>query len=298
MFCLPFFLANAIGFAAAQTSSASAIASQYSLSTSTKLPMPTKTMASSSATSFVKASWAATGVDGAPNMAFVPDPFPTATASPVLRVTYPSGSYSHPNTAGAQFYSHWEAPSGTKWHSMLLSYEVAFDSGFTWVKGGKLPGLRGGTDTADCSGGHIANGSNCFSSRLMWRTNGAGEVYAYFLLPEGLCNDPDFICNADNYGTSIDRGSFSWNSGEWSKVTLLVRLNNPVDNANGQVTLYHDDVEALHESNLQYRNSSVVDIGGLFFSTFFGRSTSDWAPPSDMHAYFRNFEMWAASVAV
>ena len=27
---------------------------------------------------------------------------------------------------------------------MMVSYEVAFDAVFDWVKGGKLPGLRGG----------------------------------------------------------------------------------------------------------------------------------------------------------
>jgi hypothetical protein len=58
---------------------------------------------------------------------------------------------------------------------MIISYEVAFDSGFDWVKGGKLPGLRGGPDPNNCSGGNQANGTNCFSSRLMWRTDGAGE---------------------------------------------------------------------------------------------------------------------------
>ena len=39
---------------------------------------------------------------------------------------------------GAGFYSVWNS---TRFESMILSYEVAFDKDFDWVKGGKLPGL-------------------------------------------------------------------------------------------------------------------------------------------------------------
>ena len=41
--------------------------------------------------------------------------------------------------------------------------------------GGKLPGLRGGPDTHGCSGGNETDGTTCFSTRLMWRSGGAGE---------------------------------------------------------------------------------------------------------------------------
>jgi hypothetical protein len=58
---------------------------------------------------------------------------------------------------------------------MLLSYEIAFEAGFDWVKGGKLPGLRGGLNSTGCSGGNQANGQDCFSFRVMWRENGSGE---------------------------------------------------------------------------------------------------------------------------
>lgn len=42
-------------------------------------------------------------------------------------------------------------------------------------RGGKLPGLRGGPDARGCSGGSASDGEHCFSTRLMWRTSGAGE---------------------------------------------------------------------------------------------------------------------------
>ena len=174
--------------------SPAALASMYGLTTSTTLTAPTSTMSPSDATSYLASNWGLSGgkiQNGGSNLAFVDNPFPdnsttssvdfdsNSTASPVLQVTYPAGSYSH-DTGGAQFYALLgNASNGTDtgggWGSMLLTYEVAFDADFDWVKGGKLPGLRGGKDEYGCSGGQAANGTNCFSSRMMWRTDGDGE---------------------------------------------------------------------------------------------------------------------------
>jgi hypothetical protein len=68
----------------------------------------------------------------------------------------------------------------------------------------------------------------------MWRTDGAGEVYAYIPTPNNLCSDSNIICN-DDFGVSISRGSFTFVSGAWNLVTLLVQLNSPGDIANGVV---------------------------------------------------------------
>ena len=167
------------------TTPAASVASQYSLSTSTTLPFPQATLKNSSTNSFIVSNWGLSKgriQNGASNLAFVDDPFPNAPApgsvanssAPVLQVQYPAGSFQDNNVGGAQFYAMWNS-SGSPFQSMLVSYEVAFDSGFDWVKGGKLPGLRGGPDPNNCSGGNQANGTNCFSSRLMWRPDGDGE---------------------------------------------------------------------------------------------------------------------------
>lgn len=176
--------------AASQAISPSAIASQYALTTSTSLPAPTATLSSSDTQMFLKSSWSLSNgriIDGGANLAFVSDPFPNNSSSsanssvPVLQVTYPAGSYSH-DTGGAQLYALWNASHGSAFNSMLLAYEVAFDADWDWVKGGKLPGLRGGPDIDGCDGGLAANGSSCFSSRVMWRTDGEGEGIFLWLL--------------------------------------------------------------------------------------------------------------------
>ncbi|KAF8172083.1 hypothetical protein BJ912DRAFT_994396, partial [Pholiota molesta] len=57
--------------------------------------------------------------------------------------------------------------------NVTLQYSVFFPADFDWVLAGKLPGLYGGH--TGCSGGNAAR--TCFSTRLMWRQEGAGELY-------------------------------------------------------------------------------------------------------------------------
>jgi len=284
---------------------AQSLAAQFSLTTSTSIPFPTATQSSSDTQSFIVSNWSLSKgriENGPDELAFVQDPFPNSTnigvtpsndSGPVLQVTYPQGSFS-PDDGGAQLYSLWNTSDGSVFQSMIVTYEVAFDGGFDWVKGGKLPGLRGGPVVNGCDGGKQPNGSDCFSTRLMWRTNGAGEVYAYIPSPNGLCKENDIICNND-FGISIDRSSFSFTGGQWNRITLLVQLNNPPDIANGNLMMYYNDVQAIKQQNLQFRSSTVINAGGMFFSTFFGGNDSSWATPNTVHSYFRNIELWGSS---
>lgn len=174
--------------AASRLTAAEDVAAQYSLTTSTQIPFPTTTLSSSDAQTFIETlsnGWSLSKgqIQNNPgNTAFVTDPFPNSpipglasinNSGPVLQVTYPQGSLH--DDGGTQLYSLWNTTDGSSFNSMLLSYELAFDEGFNWVKGGKLPGLRGGPDPDGCSGGNEPNGTDCFSTRLMWRKNGAGE---------------------------------------------------------------------------------------------------------------------------
>ena len=160
------------------------IASQYSLSTSTSLPFPSATQSNSDTQTTLVDKWSLSKgriQQGTDNILFVSDPFPSyrlpnstafpSPSGPVLRVTYPKGG-SGSKDSGTQFYSLWNA-TGNPFSTALLTYEVAFDSAFDWVKGGKLPGLRGGQENA-CDGGSASDGT-CFSTRIMWRTSGSGE---------------------------------------------------------------------------------------------------------------------------
>lgn len=195
----------------------------------------------------------------------------------VLRVTYPQGTASGradgdgSPRGGAQVYLPLRQAPPTALH---LRYLVRFPAGFDFVKGGKLPGLYGGSVT---SGGHIPNGENGFSTRFMWRAGGAGEVYAY--LP-----------NSRLHGTSLGRGSWTWPTGRWTCVEQAVRLNTP-GRSDGSIVVWVDGHEALAMSEVTFRSTRRLLIDGLFFSTFFGGGDSSWATPRRQQVDFAAFEV-------
>ncbi|KAJ6499909.1 polysaccharide lyase family 14 protein [Mycena vitilis] len=304
MFLLNFVVLAVLSLVAADSATPESVAAQFSLTTSTTLPFPTATASSSDAQALLSSGWGLSNArvqNGGSDLAFVDDPFPnnpapgatSSSSGPVLEVTYPAGSFSG-STGGAQFVNLWNTTETGGFQSMMLTYEVAFDKNFDWVKGGKLPGLRGGKSVIGCSGGNESTGLDCFSSRIMWRTNGQGEAYAYIPTPNNLCSEKSVICN-DDFGVSLSRGSFTFSSSQWNRVTLLVQLNNPVDVANGNIAVYFNNVQAFAQQDLQIRASDSVTAGGLYFSTFFGGSDSSWSTPDTTHTYFRNMELWGSN---
>jgi hypothetical protein len=196
-----------------------------------------------------------------------------------LTVDYPPSSASaraanadsEVSTGGAQLYL---VLAGGPVDSAYLRYYVRFPTGFQFVKGGKLPGLYGGKVT---SGQHIPDGTNGLSKRYMWRTAGAGEVYAY--LP-----------TSQVHGTSLGRGNWSWPTGDWACVEQHVELNNP-HSADGKITVWLNGKQVLVQDNLTFRTTSSLKINGLFFSTFFGGGDSTWATPVDQHVDFAAFSI-------
>lgn len=198
--------------------------------------------------------------------------------STFLRVRYPSNSSSNQsaredgtNEGGAQAYLQAAASD-----HLFLRYRLRLPAGFDFVKGGKLPGLYGGTMT---SGGNIPDGTDGFSTRYMWRSQGAGEVYAY--LP-----------TSEEHGTSLGRGSWTWPTSRWTCVEQEVRLNDP-GKSNGSVRVLLDGKPVLQEGALTYRSTSSLQIDGLFFSTFFGGGDSTWATPRTQYADFADVKVSA-----
>lgn len=194
-----------------------------------------------------------------------------AIAGGVLTVKYPAGS-SAPSAGapygGAQICEPFTSGPRT---SATLTYQVRFPVGFQWVKGGKLPGLYGGVEPFS---GEKHN-DNGWSLRLMWRTSGAGEIYAY-------------IAGKTGYGLSIDRGGVTWLAdGQWHTVSLHVALNTP-GNADGSASLSVDGVTGINSTGMTI-TSTNTQIGGIFFSTFYGGHDASWAPSAPMSVDFSNF---------
>ncbi|KAJ9099242.1 hypothetical protein QFC21_004122 [Naganishia friedmannii] len=210
----------------------------------------------------------------------------------VLAVEYPAGSYSHA-TGGAQFITAFPNMTSPGPSAMLLTYSVYFPADYNFVHGGKLAGLRGG-DPAGCAGGEKTDGTTCFSARLMWRDDGAGEVYAY--LPEKInnfCNQANVICDPE-YGISLGRGKFTFERGAWNDLALYVQLNDPPSAKNGIIQLYHNGNKTIEFNNLVLRTSTgIPSVSGNMFSTFFGGSDTTWSTPTTQFTYYKDMRMFA-----
>lgn len=227
---------------------------------------------------------------------------PTAGSAPdgsnALIASYPAGTVKLASGQGYSFYSSGDKAGiniqGAK--EVMFSYSVYFQEGFQFVKGGKLPGLYGGTsfETAkSCSGGRQDGRNDCFSARLMWRTDGAGEIYNY--LPSAAytgsyCSTPPFSKCDPAYGESIGRGAFTFPTGQW--VTLAMRLKmNDANVANGEQELFVNGKSVIRLTDLMISVNSETKIYGIMAQTFFGGSDSSWASPIDQSAYFKDWSL-------
>jgi len=285
---------------------ADSLAASYSLTTSSVLAFPNSTLSTNDANNFITSKWGLSKgqIQHLPqDLSFVRDPFPDSqipsdtssgangSMGPVLKINYPASGFSA-ESSGVQFISLFNGSQ--PFQTMLLTYDVAFDKGFNWTKGGKLPGIRGGKHANGCFGGNLPNGTDCFSIRLDWRPDGEGEANAFIPDPGNFCNATGVHCTS-GAGISIAPSAFSFQSGGWNRVSILVRLNDPPSASNGDFSVYFNDVSAISQNNLQFRTSNDVNATGLVFSTFFGGDDSSWAPPTDQHTFFRNIQMWGGS---
>ncbi|MDG4576623.1 MAG: hypothetical protein P9C36_12535 [Defluviicoccus sp.] len=208
-----------------------------------------------------------------------------ALAGPIpvaLHVRYPEGSINPGSkdtpAGGAQFY----APllAGSEATAACLGYRVRFEDGFAFARGGKLPGLFGseGAPVTTASGCRPVHDQAGFSARLMWRSGGRGEVYAYTQNKTARC------------GESLGRGNWTYATGPWIAIEEEVILNTP-GHDDGRVRVWIDGRLVLDQGGLVYRSGPAVHIQGLFFSTFFGGKKPDWASPRDQGTDFADFRL-------
>ncbi len=96
--------------------------------------------------------------------------------SRMLKIKYPENLYGSA-LSGAT----WVMKFPKKYEQLSLEYKVMFKQGFLYNReglfGGKLPGLMGGETI---SGGATADGTNGWTSRLMWGQMGRGLGYLYY----------------------------------------------------------------------------------------------------------------------
>jgi hypothetical protein len=135
-----------------------------------------------------------------------------------------------------------------------LSYDLYFEPGFDFAKGGKLPGLAAAAFDSGCTeDGNAKRQPSNWSERLMWRANGRLQLYSYDQSrPSGSCgiektideaaSDPQF----ELPGTIPSDDKFRLRGGVWYSIRLSVRVND------------NESVKYLTDSS----GKSIVDADG------------------------------------
>jgi len=206
----------------------------------------------------------------------VDDAHPRPGSPQALKVLYPKGAVG-PAEGGAQ--AALRLPPRQEY---FASYWVRFGEGFSWgdeYHGGKLPGL-GATELS--SGGMASDGTDGFTARLMWRKNGKAVLYLYHMdKPHQWGEDFAFVYP--------DGEPVVFAPGQWYQVTLRTRINTD-QNADGLVEAWIDQKPVLKLENLRFvTNGDLVDT--LYFSTFHGGNTPEWAPLNDSVIHFDDFKV-------
>jgi len=177
-----------------------------------------------------------------------------------LRVTYAAGVYG-PDAGGVQFL----IPLSSSFDELYLSYRVRFASDFDFVRGGKLPGLVGGTHPTGC-----VTDTAGFSARMMWRPAGACVQYLYFPEKVNSCGD--------DFPYRVGTTAVNFVPGQWHRVQHRVRMNTPGAH-DGVLQGWFDGTLGVDNQAFIYRIATEsFGIDALYFSTFFGGSDATWAP--------------------
>ena len=165
-----------------------------------------------------------------------------------------------------------------------LVFDVKFDDNFQFTKGGKLHGL--GPDNRITGGNKVK--PDGWSARAMWRAKGLTS-YVYCQNKKG------------RFGQGPDRRlDFEFTTQRYYSVSIYVKLNDPVEKANGIARVYVNGKSVAEDRGIQFRavDGGHTKITHLLFSTFHGGDDPSWAPKdkngeyTDVHAYFDNFAVY------
>jgi hypothetical protein len=155
-----------------------------------------------------------------------------------------------------------------------FEYSVFVPEEFDFVRGGKLPGLGGGKGN---TGGHIPDGTDGFSSRIIWKEAGEGAVYSY--LP-----------TSKTWGTAFGNGAWKLQRNKWTHLKQMIKLNHP-NAADGSITLHVNGTKSVHVTKLLFRNTTDLKIDKLLISSFFGGNSSRFSPSKDEFLIFKDFKL-------
>jgi len=195
--------------------------------------------------------------------------------SKVLRIFYKKGLS---NKGGSKF-----RVKISPLNEATLEYDLMFEEGFNFNKGGKLPGIGGGVAQ---TGGH--NSKNGFSIRLMWYSKGTkksikdtskANLFAYLYYP----------LKKEKYGENINLNTLI-TSNKWYHIKIYTKLND-LNKKNGVLKIWINGKLVLYKDDFVFRINDIK-INQLLFHTFFGGHGKKWASPKNQFSYFDNILLY------
>jgi len=206
----------------------------------------------------------------------------------VLRVEYPAGRVG-PTDSGVQFpivFANIAGMEESHYDELYLRYYFKFEEGFDFRLGGKLPGLMGGGNSWARSGGEQPDGANGWTLRFMWLKDGRFVVYAYVPPSE------NGKWGGTVWGQNIDC-NFIAEPGRWHYIDQYVHVGTP-GRDNGKLIVWIDGVKKLDIDDIRFWDieNNNGRIGGIYFSSFHGGNTDDWAPLHDSYIRFADITVY------
>lgn len=208
-----------------------------------------------------------------------------------LAVKSPKGTYG-PQDSGAQ----WIMEFDDSYEEVYLSYCVKFKKSFDFVKGGKLPGLAGGTAP---TGFTKATGYNGWTARMMWRTGFTGNPGSPKQKTSNAVSYAKYVGSGwRNDGKNEEKVPFRYSNNEeltfksnrWYSLTQRIKMNDPFVK-NGELQIWVDGVMVVNEQNLEFRKTYDLGIDKLYFSNFFGGGSS-WRTSKYETLFFDDFSVY------
>ena len=209
----------------------------------------------------------------------------------VLQFTIPKNSLSD-----GGFFWRLNLPKGLE--DVTFEYGVMFGNNFNFVRGGKLPGLAGGT--APGGGSKDKNG---FSARLMWRAATSYEELCHLVKDLKLSNKRDinkpYLVQYTYYP---DKQTRKWGKdfvymhknkkiflkpSKWYNIKMQIKLAKD-SKKKDTIVSWVNGKEVLKEK-LKLRKNKNYGVDQVMFSLFFGGNEQSWATKKKENVYFRRF---------
>lgn len=190
-----------------------------------------------------------------------------------LKVLIPKKHYGP--IVGAQ----WKIPLAPA-NEYFFRYRIRFPVEFDFVKGGKLPGLAGGEAN---SGGHVPNGFDGWSARMMFWEHGKLSYYLYYPNQSSTWGERLYLENLTKDTLHISKGT-------WHSITQHIKMNTP-DKTDGILQAWFDGQEAFYCDTILFRKTQNLKIDQIFYSVFLGGDDLSWTSAKDEYICFDDFQV-------